>query len=57
MTVRKAEIDDGEPLRQWGFVHRPPYAEHTIVGGPCVVLGAEVLDREPGRVEDGDLFV
>jgi uncharacterized cupin superfamily protein len=28
-------------LKQWDFVHCPPWAEHTIVGagaGPCVVL-------------------
>jgi glyoxylate utilization-related uncharacterized protein len=23
------------PLRQWDFVHCPPYTEHTIVGGPA----------------------
>jgi uncharacterized cupin superfamily protein len=29
------------PLRQWDFVHCPPWAEHVFVGagdGPCVIL-------------------
>jgi hypothetical protein len=27
------------PAAALDFVHCPPYAEHTIVGGPRVVLG------------------
>jgi uncharacterized cupin superfamily protein len=37
-------------LRQWDFVHCPPGAEHTIVGGdggPCVVLGCGARARQP----------
>ncbi len=29
------------PLRQWDFIHCPPWAEHVFVGagdGPCVIL-------------------
>jgi uncharacterized cupin superfamily protein len=36
-------IVEGEerPLKQWDFVHCPPYTKHVIVGagdGPCLVL-------------------
>ena len=38
-------IIEGEerPLRQWDFVHCPPWAEHGFVGagdGPCVIFMA-----------------
>ena len=39
------------PLRQWDFVHCPPYTEHTIVGGSCVVLGVGSRERGPRRDE------
>jgi mannose-6-phosphate isomerase-like protein (cupin superfamily) len=41
------------PLRQWDFVHCPPYAEHTIVGGPCVVLGVGARERHTEIGPDG----
>src|SRR6266480_3406008 len=41
------------PLRQWDFVHCPPYAEHTIVGGPCVVLGVGSRERHTEIGPDG----
>jgi len=43
------------PLRQWDFVHCPPYTEHTIVGGPCVVLGVGSRERHTERGPDGRL--
>ncbi len=36
------------PLRQWDFFHCPPNTEHTIVGGPCVVLGVGSREHEDG---------
>lgn len=41
------------PLRQWDFVHCPPYTEHTIVGGPCVVLGVGSRERHTEIGPDG----
>jgi mannose-6-phosphate isomerase-like protein (cupin superfamily) len=41
------------PLRQWDFVHCPPYAAHTIVGGPCVVLGVGSRERHTELGPDG----
>jgi mannose-6-phosphate isomerase-like protein (cupin superfamily) len=43
-------IVEGEerPLRQWDFVHCPPRAKHTIVGGPCVVVAVGARDRSTG---------
>ena len=41
------------PLRQWDFVHCPPYAEHTIVGGPCVVVGVGSRERHTEIGPDG----
>lgn len=38
------------PLRQWDFVHCPPWTEHVFVGagaGPCLILG--VGARAKGR--------
>lgn len=43
------------PLRQWDFVHCPPYTEHTIVGGPCVVLGVGARERHTEMGPDGRL--
>jgi uncharacterized cupin superfamily protein len=43
------------PLRQWDFVHCPPHTEHTIVGGPCVVLGVGSRERHTYLGEDGRL--
>lgn len=40
-------------LRQWDFVHCPPYTEHTIVGGPCVVLGVGARERHTELGPDG----
>ena len=45
-------------LRQWDFVHCPPYTEHTIVGGPdpdrpCVVLGVGSRERHTEIGPDG----
>ncbi len=40
------------PLKQWDFVHCPPWTEHVIVGagnGPCTVLAV-------GTRTDGDLI-
>lgn len=37
------------PLKQWDFVHCPPWTEHTIVGAgdsPCVVLAAGTRGSE-----------
>jgi uncharacterized cupin superfamily protein len=44
------------PLRRWDFVHCPPYAEHTIVGGPkgCVVLGVGARERHTEIGADGE---
>ena len=36
-----------------GFVHCPPYTEHTIVGGPCVVLGVGARERHTEIGPDG----
>jgi uncharacterized cupin superfamily protein len=43
-------IVEGEegPLRAWDFVHCPPGAKHTIVGGPCVVLCVGARDKSTG---------
>jgi hypothetical protein len=41
------------PLRQWDFVHFPPFAAHTIVGGPCVVLGVGARERHTEIGPDG----
>ena len=41
------------PLRQWDFVHCPPNTEHTIVGGPCVVLGVGSRERHTEIGPDG----
>jgi mannose-6-phosphate isomerase-like protein (cupin superfamily) len=48
-------IIEGEEraLRQWDFIHCPPYAEHTIVGGPCVVLGVGARERHTEIGPDG----
>ena len=48
-------IIEGEerPLRQWDFVHCAPYAAHTIVGGPCVVLGVGSRERHTEIGPDG----
>jgi uncharacterized cupin superfamily protein len=50
-------VVDGEerPLKQWDFVHCPPYTRHVIVGagdGPCVVIavGAREHDGRPGSL-------
>jgi hypothetical protein len=42
-------------LRAWDFVHCPPHAEHTIVGGPCVVLGVGSRARHTYLGGDGRL--
>jgi mannose-6-phosphate isomerase-like protein (cupin superfamily) len=41
------------PLRQWDLVHCPPYAQHTIVGGPCVILGVGSRERHTEIGPDG----
>jgi uncharacterized cupin superfamily protein len=41
------------PLEQWDFVHCPPYTGHTIVGGPCVVLGVGSRERHTEIGPDG----
>lgn len=41
------------PLRTWDFVHCPPYTEHTIVGGPCIVLGVGARERHTEIGPDG----
>jgi uncharacterized cupin superfamily protein len=43
-------IVEGEerPLRRWDFVHCPAGTEHTIVGGPCVVLCVGARDKSTG---------
>jgi Cupin domain len=43
------------PLRAWDFVHCPPRTEHTIVGGPCVVLGVGSRVRHTYVGDDGRL--
>jgi uncharacterized cupin superfamily protein len=43
------------PLRAWDFVHCPPRTEHTIVGGPCVVLGVGSRERHTYLGDDGRL--
>ena len=50
-------IVEGEerPLRAWDFVHCPPNAEHTIVGGPCVVFSVGSRTRHTYVGEDGRL--
>jgi mannose-6-phosphate isomerase-like protein (cupin superfamily) len=40
-------------LRQWDFVHCPPYAAHTIVGGPCVGFGVGSRERHTEIAPDG----
>jgi uncharacterized cupin superfamily protein len=44
------------PLRRWDFVHCPPYAEHTIVGGPegCVLVGVGARERHTELGPDGE---
>jgi mannose-6-phosphate isomerase-like protein (cupin superfamily) len=48
-------IVEGEerPLQQWDFVHCPPYAAHTIVGGPCVIVGVGSRERHTEIGPDG----
>ena len=48
-------IANGEErqLRQWDFFHCPPRTEHTIVGGPCVVLGVGARERHTEIGPDG----
>jgi hypothetical protein len=48
-------IANGEerPLRRWDFFHCPPRTEHTIVGGPCVVLGVGARERHTEIGPDG----
>jgi uncharacterized cupin superfamily protein len=48
-------IIEGEerPLKQWDFVHCPPGAKHTIVGGPCVVLAVGARDASTGDAWGG----
>jgi uncharacterized cupin superfamily protein len=43
-------IVEGEerPLGAWDFVHCPPGAKHTIVGGPCVVLAVGARGESTG---------
>jgi len=46
-------IIEGEerPLRQWDFVHCPPNAQHTIVGGgagPCIVVAVGAREHQDG---------
>ena len=46
-------IIEGEerPLRQWDFVHCPPNAKHTIVGGgagPCIVVAVGAREHQDG---------
>src|SRR4029450_4201694 len=39
------------PLKQWDFVHSPPWTEHVFVGagdGPCVIL---MVGARPGHEE------
>jgi uncharacterized cupin superfamily protein len=40
-------------LRKWDFVHCPPYTEHTIVGGPCVVFSVGSRERHTEIGPDG----
>jgi len=42
--------EEERPLRQWDFVHCPPFTTHIFVGageGPCVILMTGT--RKPGR--------
>jgi len=43
-------IVEGEEraLRAWDFVHCPPGAKHTILGGPCVVVAVGARDKSTG---------
>ena len=43
-------IVEGEerPLKRWDFVHCPPGTQHTIIGGPCVVVCVGARDRSTG---------
>jgi uncharacterized cupin superfamily protein len=41
------------PLRQWDFVHCPPYAAHTFVGGPCVIFSVGSRKRHTEIGPDG----
>jgi mannose-6-phosphate isomerase-like protein (cupin superfamily) len=40
-------------LRQWDLVHCPPYTEHTIVGGPCVIFSVGSRERHTEIGPDG----
>jgi uncharacterized cupin superfamily protein len=42
-------------LERWDFVHCPPYTEHTIVGGPAVVLAVGSRERHTEKGPDGKL--
>jgi uncharacterized cupin superfamily protein len=40
------------PLRQWDFVHCPPYTKHIIIGsgdGPCAVLALGAREHQQGE--------
>jgi len=39
---------DERPLHQWDFVHCPPGAKHTIIGGPCVIVAVGARDKSTG---------
>jgi mannose-6-phosphate isomerase-like protein (cupin superfamily) len=41
------------PLRAWDFVHCPPLTNHTIVGGPCIVVGVGSRERHTYVGADG----
>jgi hypothetical protein len=41
------------PLRQWDYVHCPPYTQHTIVGGPCVIFSVGSRERHTEIAPDG----
>jgi hypothetical protein len=41
------------PLRRWDFVHCPPYTEHSIVGGPCMVFSVGSRERHTEIGPDG----
>jgi oxalate decarboxylase/phosphoglucose isomerase-like protein (cupin superfamily) len=47
-----AIVEGGErPLRQWDFVHCPPWTSHMIIGagqGPCLILAVGARDRSIG---------
>ena len=53
LSGEAALVVEGEerPLRQWDFVHCPPKAKHTIIGGgsgPCLVVAIGARDRSVG---------